>query len=418
MNVNVTITSNSNISAYCSNNHPLQMVIGRWAMCDNCYRCGLNPSWACIACDFDLCRECASQNAKPKTQKVQYVQNFQQSYNYRQNYIPTNSQVKFFDRNHQSHLFVGNSVTENDHQVYSCQQKLFNPQNFPKRTAFVITQTQDGYYQIMDSDHQAFLFVGNGLDNGGDHTVWACPQNKWKDYNDFMFRTSFSFITADGGVRILDRKHNSYIFVGNSDDGGDHTLYSVPVTKFNQNTNEWAKRTVFAIEGGQITPFVPTYRAIRMVDVNHQSTIFVGNGVTDNDHNVYSCQQKLFQPQNYATRTGLVIVPTNDGSHQIYDQDKQAYFFVGNSVDNGGDHTVWACPQNKWKDYNDFMFRTSFTIQPAENGCWRLLDKKHNSYVFVGNSDDGGDHTLYSVPVNKYNQNPGEWGKRTLWIFN
>lgn len=164
--------------------------------------------------------------------------------------FPSNSEIRIFDKNHESHMFVGHNTTESDHQVYSCQRLIFNPDSFLVRTKFSITSTQDGYYQIMDSEHQAFLFVGKDLDDGGDHIVWACPQNSWKDYNDFMLRTSFSIVAAEeGGYRILDRNYNSYLFVGNSEEMGDHTVYSVPVDKFNQNPSEWARRTVFAIEG-------------------------------------------------------------------------------------------------------------------------------------------------------------------------
>lgn len=413
MNFNVTFTFTIDTKATCFNGHPLQQVTGRWAMCDNCQRCGINPSWACIRCNFDLCRDCAQQNVT--TQKSnQTVTN----YNYVQSFIPTGQEIRLFDGNHQTHLFIGNSTEENDHTAYACQQKLFSPENFPRRTSFVITLTNEGYYQIMDTDHQAFLFVGNGVDNGGDHTVYACPQKHWKDYNDFMFRTSFSFVQADGGVRILDRKHGSYIFVGNADQGGDHTLYSVPVQKFNNNRNEWEKRTLFKIEGGKYQPIVPTFRLLRLLDSKHSSHIFVGNPVDDSqDHKVYSCQKRLFQPENWVKRTGVVIQPTQDGFYQIYDTDKNAFFFVGNGVDEGGDHNVWACEEKFWKSHDDFMLRTAFTIQPAGDGYWRILDRKHNSYIFVGNGEDGGDHTVYSVPVSKYNSNPGEWEFRTLWKF-
>jgi len=323
------------------------------------------------------------------------------------------SSRQFYDRNHTTHLFVGNGVQDNDHTVFSCKQSGFQVENFHPRTGFVITPTNDGYYQIMDTDHQAFLFVGNSLDNGGDHTVYASPQKFWKDYNDFMNRTSFSFVPAEGGVRILDKKHNSYLFIGNSNEGGDHTMYSVPVNKFNSNQNEWARRTVFDIQGGVIRP--PTNKQVKLADTNHFAFTFVGNSTEDNDHTVYGCKQSGFQTQNFHPRTTLVVTMNNEGYYQIMDSDHQAFFFVGNGVDYGGDHTVYACPQNKWKDYNDFMFRTAFSFIPAENGLWRIFDRKHSSYLFVGNDNQGGDHTIFSVTQNKFNSNPGEWGKRTLW---
>jgi len=413
MNTNFSIGFNfgENIRAYCPKGHFLALTNGRNAVCDVCRRGGLNPSYACTQCNFDMCEPCAM------SQNFQKKQDFYSNINYKVQKVPAAQVIKLFDRNHQTNMFVGNSQDGGDHTVYACKQSGFNPQNFDKRTGFVIIPTNDGYFQIMDTDHQAFLFVGNSVDNGGDHTVYACPQKLWKDYNDFMNRTSFSFVQVDGsGWRIVDKKHNSYIFVGNGNDGGDHTLYSVPVNKFNSNQNEWHGRTCFEIQGAK--PQVPAHRVIKAYDVNHSTFVFVGNSKDEGgDHTVYACKQLGFNPQNFHPRTGLVIVPTNDGFFQIKDVDHQAYFFVGNGVDNDGDHTVYASPQNIWKDFNDFMFRTSFSLVPAGDNCWRILDKKHNSYIFVGNGNDGGDHTLYSVPVNKFNSNPNEWSQRTLFYL-
>jgi len=335
---------------------------------------------------------------------------------YRVFHVPVNQEVKLLDSNHATHMFVGNSNTGGDHQVYACKQSGFAQENFHKRTGMVVTQTNEGYYQIRDQDHQAYIYVGNDLDNGGDHIVWACAQQNWKDYNDFMFRTSWSIVPAGNGFwRFVDRKHNSYLFIGNSNDGGDHTVFSVPTAKYNNNPNEWAVRTVFDIQGGVITPVVPVNRNIKFFDVNHNTFCFVGNSETGGDHQVYGCKQEGFQIQNFHKRTPLVITQTNEGYFQIKDVDHQAFLYVGNDLDNGGDHTIWACAQQNWKDYNDFMFRTSWSLVPAENGFWRFLDRKHNSYMFVGNSNDGGDHTFYSVPTAKFNNNPGEWAKRTLF---
>jgi len=356
-----------------------------------------------------MCEPCAmNQNSQ---RKVDYYSNF----SYKTQQVPSSQVIKFFDRNHQTHLFIGNGTQDNDHTAFACKKSGFNPQNFEPRTSFVIIPTNDGYFQIMDTDHQAFLFVGNGQDNGGDHTVYASPQKFWKDYNDFMNRTSWSFVAQNGAWRLVDKKHNSYIFVGNSNDGGDHTLYSCPQNKFNGNVNEWHGRTLWDIEGAK--PQAPANRLIKAYDVNHSTFMFVGNGTQDNDHTVFSCKQTGFKTENFHPRTGVVILPTNDGFFQIMDTDHQAYLFVGNGMDNGGDHTVYACPQKHWKDYNDFLNRTAFSLVPAEDNCWRILDKKHNSYIFVGNSNDGGDHTLYSVPQSKFNNNTKEWAGRTLWYL-
>jgi hypothetical protein len=410
MNVNVGFNFGSFVKSYCPSGHFLSVANGRNAMCDVCRRCGLNPSYACVQCNFDLCEGCAH------NQGFQRKQDYYSNISYKTQQVPAAQVIKLYETNHQTHMFVGNSQDGGDHTVYACKKSGFNPQNFDPRTGFVILPTNNGYFQIMDTDHNAFLFVGNSVDNGGDHTVYACPQKLWKDYNDFMKRTSFTFVQAENGTwRIVDADHNAYLFVGNGNDGGDHTMYAVPVNKFNGNQNEWARRTTWVVEGAK--PLAPTNRTIKAYDTNHSTFMFVGNSAQDGDHTVYACKQTGFQSQNFHPRTSMVILPTTDGYYQIMDTDHQAFLFVGNGIDNGGDHTVYACPQKLWKDYNDFMNRTSFQLVPAEDNCWRILDKKHDSYLFIGNSNDGGDHTVYSVPVNKFNQNQNEWARRTLFYL-
>jgi ribosomal protein L27 len=313
-------------------------------------------------------------------------------------------------------MFVGNA-TDNagDHTLYSCRQDGFAEENFVRRTTFVIIPTNEGYVQIYDTDHKAYLFVGHGQDNGGDHTVYACPDGTWKNNDDFLKRTAWSFVPVESGFRLQDRDHNCFIFVGNGNDGGDHTLYAVPQEKFNENSPEWHGRTCFDIQGG-IT--MPVNRQMKACDLNHGAHLFVGNS-TDyaGDHTVYACVQSGFAEENFHRRANIVITNSKNGNFQIMDTDHSAFLFVGNGQDDGGDHTVYACPQNIWKDENDYIERTAWTLEHVENNQWRIRDVKHKSYLFVGNGDEGGDHTLYACPDSKMYENQEEWGKRTLWVF-
>lgn len=417
MNSNVIFSTGynfgSNIKVFCTKGHFLDVVGGRNAMCDVCRRCGLNTSYACIPCNFDMCEGCAmNQNFQTKLDNNYSVGN------YKQRQVPAAQVIKIFDRNHQTHMFVGNGKdSSGDHTVYSCKQSGFNPQNFEPRTAFVIVPTRDGYFQIMDTDHKAFLFVGNGQDNGGDHTVYASPQSVWKSYEDFLQRTSFSFVQVNDSWRVVDKNKGACLFVGNGDDGGDHTVYAVPMNKLNMNQKEWNGRTAWDIQGAK--PQVPLNRVIKAYDINHSTFMFVGNSKDEGgDHTVFACKQTGFDAKNFHPRTNLVILPTNNGTFQIMDVDHQAFLFVGNGKDEGGDHTVYACPQKTWKSYDDFMKRTAFQLVPVQDNLWRLLDCNHNTYLFIGNGNDGGDHTVYSVPVNKFNQNQNEWAQRTLFYLN
>jgi len=346
------------------------------------------------------------------------------SYNYTNNFpwkqqlVPHSKTLKLFDRNHQTHLFVGNSTdSSGDHTVYSAKKSDFNPQNFEPRTSLVIIPTNDGYYQLMDLDHQALLFVGHGADNGGDHTVYACPGKQFKDHNDMLKRTAWEFIPVNGAWRLRDRNHGCYMFVGNGNDGGDHTLYAVPENKFSKNQNEWHGRTLWDCDGAK--PVVPINKTIRAYDINHETFLFLGNASdTTGDHTVYSCKLSGFQIQNFEKRTGLVLLPHPlNGKFQLLDNDHQAYLFVGHAKDNGGDHTVYACPQKSWKDHNDFLKRTAFNLLPAEDNLWRIQDCDHNSFLFIGNGNDGGDHTVYAVPEEKFHNNSQEFGRRTLFYL-
>ncbi|MCP4650267.1 MAG: hypothetical protein GY853_09355 [PVC group bacterium] len=417
MNVNITFggQSGGNVNAVCPQGHLLQLAYGRNAMCNECKVTGLNPSWACYCCDYDNCNYCAMDSSKVDDEYTYYDKNQGQSYSGPSQTVPYGNSLKFYDRNHKTHMFIGNQDTDHDHQVYGCKQSGFGVENFDRRTGYTITPTNDGFYQIMDNDHQAFLFIGNGVDEGGDHIAWACPQSFWKDYNDFMHRTSWSLLPGQGGWRFFDKKHNSYLFLGNSNDGGDHTLYSVPAEKYNNNPQEWMRRTVFDIQG--FIPPIPANKTVKFLDANHGTHVFVGHGDTDNDHQVYGCVQSGFGIENFQPRTSITITQLQTGDYQIMDNDHQTFLFVGNGVDEGGDHTLWSCAQQYWKDYNDFLNRTSWQILPAEGGCYRFLDRKHNSYLFVGNSNDGGDHTLYSVPSDKFKNNPNEWIRRTLFVI-
>ncbi|MCP3686028.1 MAG: hypothetical protein GY861_25565 [bacterium] len=159
--------------------------------------------------------------------------------------IPKVELYKIFDRNHGGYLFVGYSETDGDHQVYTCEEKLFDPLNYHPRTSFILTPLYDGYYQIYDTLKQAFLFVGNSSENG-DHKVWASSRLRWKSEEDFLNRTSWS-ITRIGysQYRIQDKNIGSYLFAGNSDEGGDHTLYAVEDVKYISSPEEWFKRTIF-----------------------------------------------------------------------------------------------------------------------------------------------------------------------------
>ena len=270
MNFQMNINPQSN--SFCTRQHPLIFAQGRNAKCDNCGKFGLYQSYACLSCNYDLCEFCAMKGLNIKTggglfgkigNVFNKVGNMFENITSNNNSgvtmttstssytaIPTNKPVKLYDRNHSTFLFIGNQTQDNDHTAYGCKETGFQSQNFGPRTSFTIIPVNGGVYQIRDDDHQAYLFIGNSMDNGGDHTVYASPQKCWKDYNDFMFRTSFSIVPDQygGGYRFLDKKHNSYIFVGNGNNGGDHTLYSVPVNKFNSNPNEWNKRTVFDIK--------------------------------------------------------------------------------------------------------------------------------------------------------------------------
>jgi ribosomal protein L27 len=411
MNFSLGYNFGGNAKYYCREGHFLELVSGRNATCDVCRRFQLKRAYTCYPCNFDMCEECSMNKNFQK--KQDYYTN--SSYTTHQQ-VPAAQIIKLFDRNHQTHLFVGNGVQDNDHTVFACKKSGFNPQNFDPRTGFVIIPTNDGYFQIMDIDHQAFLFVGNEIVNGEDHTVYACPQKDWKDYNDFMKRTSWSFIEAENrGWRLVDKNHNAYLFIGNKNDGGDHTVYACPTKKFNLNQVEYMKRTILDVEGAK--QLVPSNRVIKAPDINHNTFMFVGNGVKDNDHTVYACKQTGFKSENFHPRTNLVVIPTGDGFYQIMDTDHQAFFFVGNGVDHGGDHTVYASPRKFWKDYNDFMARTSFSILPVENSiCWRIVDKKHNSLLFIGNNDDCGEHTVYSVPMQKFNGSQ-EFEKRTQFYL-
>jgi len=61
------------------------------------------------------------------------------------------------------------------------------------------------------------------------------------------------------------------------------------------------------------------------------------------------------------------------------------------------------------------MKRNSFSIIPVQNGGYRLLDNNFSSYIFVGDNNEEGLYTLYSVPIEKFNNNKDEWEKRTIF---
>lgn len=326
----------------------------------------------------------------------------------------TKQAVKLMDADKKTHLFVGNGKdSDGDHTVYASPQSNFQVQNFNKRTPLVLNPTNDGFFQIFDEDKQAFFFVGNGKDSDGDRTLFAVP---YKNNSEFEHRSKFTIVPSENGcVRILDKNHGCYLFVGNGkDEGGDHTVYAVSQDTFSKNSSHWAPRTLWFLEGAN---FLLVNTAMRLSDSDKKTFLFVGNGKdSDGDHTVYASPQNNFQTQNFAKRTPVRLIPSNNGLFQIVDEDKQAYFFVGNGTDSDGDRTVFAKPQSNWTNYNDFLKRTSFTVIPAENGKVRIIDRDHSAYLFVGNGkDEGGDHTVYGVATQTYNNNFSHWGPRTLW---
>jgi len=312
---NTINTGFTNINAVCRYNHPLVLATGRNSSCDYCKRFGLSASYACFQCNFDLCEGCA------KTNQVNINTGFNSGFN---------------------SGFSSNSSGFNSNTNYNNQNTNFNTSYNNQNTNF---NPNTNYY------NQNTNFNSNM--NTGFNTNFNSGMNMNTGYNMTTSTNSFSVVPTNKNVKLYDRNHNTFVFVG--------------------------------------------------------------NGKQDNDHTVYSCPQNNFQGQNFQPRTNLLFLPTNDGCYQIMDQDHQAFFFVGNSKDTGGDHTVYASPQKFWSDYNNFIQRTAFSFVPAEYGCYRILDKNHSSYVFVGNSTDAGDHTLYSVPISKYNSNPNEWMRRTLF---
>ena len=55
-------------------------------------------------------------------------------------------------------------------------------------------------------------------------------------------------------------------------------------------------------------------------------------------------------------------------------------------------------------------------VVPKDPSRYQAFEQTNVS--FIGNGNDGGDHTVYSVPVNKFNQNQSEWAQRTLFYLN
>jgi len=165
------------------------------------------------------------------------------------NQISSNQSIKIKDRTHGTYLFFGKEINDLDHTVYSCKEKGFKNNNtFQQRTSFSIFSNNDGSYQIRDNDYQCFLFVGNNLDIYGDHYIYGSEQKNWINNENFLYKISVIFEPAEnGGWRIFDKMHNSYLFVSFLNILGDHTLFSVSLSKFESNRNEWEKRTIFDV---------------------------------------------------------------------------------------------------------------------------------------------------------------------------
>ncbi len=157
---------------------------------------------------------------------------------------------KIYDRRYGSFMFVGHNKDEaGDHTVYSCVDNLFDPKNFDKRTGFVFLPCNDSQYQIFDTLKQAFLFVGNGVNDEGLHTVYASPKLIWKDEENFRQRTTFFLEKISRNTfRIKDIDHNAFLIIGNSDEGGDHTVYAVEQEQFSNNSSEYDPRSQFELK--------------------------------------------------------------------------------------------------------------------------------------------------------------------------
>ncbi|MCP3683394.1 MAG: DC1 domain-containing protein [bacterium] len=398
MNVNIgggNMGSGTQVTAVCKLGHLLQMSNNRNAMCDVCRRSGLNPSYACIPCNFDMCQNCAMNNS--------------------------NQGGMGGNMNMGGGMNVGTNITAVCRKNHPLQMATNRNAMCDVCRMSGLTMCYACYscnFDMCPNCAQNNSNQGNqgGMSGGfGTNITAVCRMNhplQMATNRNAMcdvcrisgLTMCYTCYSCNFDMCAACAKNNSNQGQGGFIGGGGMTGGNIGGnTGFNQNINVGFSTSV------------PTNRVVKFYDTNHGTHVFVGHGDVANDHQVYGCRQQGFQVQNFIPRTSLFITQQNNGDYQIMDQDHQSFLFVGNDLDYGGDHIVWSSAQKYWNNYNDFLYRTSWQIVPAENGCFRFLDKKHNSYLFLGNSNEGGDHTLYSVPLTKYNGNPNEWMRRTLF---
>ena len=404
MNFNIGYNS---VNAKCTKGHGLVLMSGRNARCDNCSKVGLFQSYACTFCNFDLCDICASNSSSSmgQTGLSTTVQSYCKMMHPLLMASGRNARCDVCGR---AGLNVSYSCLRcNYDNCDTCYMKGGQNSNIINTgmNSGMNSGFNTGMNSGMNSDFNSGFDIGfnsgsnmnSGMNSGfnsGFDSGFNTGSNMNSGFNQGM-NSGMGINTGMNSGMGMNTGINSGMGINTGMNSGMGMNTGMSMTTSSQS--------------------IPTGTPVKLYSRTHTAFVFVGHGKQENDHTVYACAQNGFQSQNFQPRTSIVIQPMNDGSYQIVDSDHGAAFFVGNSVDNGGDHTVYASPQKFWRDYNDFVYRTSFQFIPAEYGAFRIFDKKHSSYLFVGNSSDNGDHTVYSVPQNKYNMNPNEWMSRTLF---
>jgi hypothetical protein len=158
--------------------------------------------------------------------------------------VGLNKNLRLIDRNHKSFVFVGSYPDENKiHTAYSTDKsKMIG--SFITRPVLVLTQTNNGYYQIKELAQNTFLFVGSAEDENGNHFLSSVKEENAGSKEEFFQKTSMVLEEADGGFRIKDKNFNCYWFVGNGvDTSNDHTVYASL-----KKDDEFSIRTIFDVE--------------------------------------------------------------------------------------------------------------------------------------------------------------------------
>jgi len=418
----------SKIKSYCDKQHELQFLKVELNKKTKCCIClskdlQLEKSMECKICNYNICEICLN------TKRFQKTKEFYLSLTSKTKHFPEGVPIKLSDRYHKTFIYLPYFLQSGEHPVFTFTKKMHSYQKFDTMSSIVLIPSLiPGYFQILSMEHQALLYVANDRDFGGDHGLWACPIKTWNNYDNYMKRTAFSFESAeDGGWRIRDYNHNTYLFVGNyGNEGGDHILYAIDKEKYNKHPVIWNERSIFEIQGGE-QQSLPLNRIVKLFDTVF-STFLYQCPYNDSDSVALSLNQsELNNSENYAKTNFVLVAGKESGLYMIMNHKEKSYLYVGYGPEDFGDHLVWSATREAWSNDKEFFKRSQFKLIPVNGNCWRIYDTYRDTYLFVNENFHSIDYDvfeepenkyiLFGVPIKKFESNPDEWTKRTLFYI-